>query len=160
MYWGQMLHLLNLTCSSYDSSIHEKQAVDKLMKQLGFFIDRAVANFGGSPPLFGRCRHLIALPLIGTGAGGLTSGTGAVIRSMLELLILKSEAFQVDIALVLYEEDVYVAAVRERFRLMPFYYKLFMHESLLKGATLSTFEALPLLISLDIELFVNQQLPH
>ena len=78
--------------------------------------------------LFGRAKHL----LITFNKDWFRSfkATGFVIRSLLKILNEKCEKLQVDVALILYEKDVYVAAQKERARLTPYKYKLFLHKYL------------------------------
>ena len=70
-----------VSLNSYKSSDFKyNEAVDKMLEQIGIWIDIVVEDLKGSKPLYGRDKHLLALPLIGTGAGGLHHGTGYVIQ--------------------------------------------------------------------------------
>ena len=65
----------------------------------------------------GKPKYLLALPVIGTGAGGARHNVGKVLRSLLKSLIVVAREVDVDIALVTIEDDVYAAAQLERRRL-------------------------------------------
>ena len=122
-----------------------------MLEQIGIWIDIVVEDLKGNKPLFGRDKHLLALPLIGTGAGGLHHGTGYVIQKMLSVLDQKAEYLNVDVALVLYEKDVYVAAQQERSRLMPFKYKRYLATHLVEAIE----KLSNIAISNDLALFIG-----
>lgn len=134
-----------------DTQMSESDGVKKTVEQIGFWMELAVEQFGKSKPLFGRAKHLLALPLIGTGSGGLFKATGFVIRSLLKLLNEKCEELQVDVALILYEKDVYVAVQKERKRLTPYKYKLFLHKYLFDSID----ELSEIAVNGDLALFIG-----
>ena len=134
-----------------DTPITESDGVKKTVEQIGVWMELAVEQFGKSKPLFGRAKHLLALPLIGTGSGGLFEATGFVIRSLLKILNEKCEKLQVDVALILYEKDVYVAAQKERARLTPYKYKLFLHKYLFESID----ELSEIAVNGDLALFIG-----
>ncbi len=65
-------------------------------------------------PLFGRHKHLLALPLAGTGGGGGARLSGEVVRLLLPALHEEAEAADVDVALVLRDGPAWAAAQHER----------------------------------------------
>jgi hypothetical protein len=79
---------------------------------------RAIAE-SGAPPLYGRARSLLALPVVGTGLGGGAARAGEIVRDLLPTL----EAFaartfahgrQFDVALVCWDAASHAAAQAER----------------------------------------------
>ena len=141
-----------VSLNSYKSADFKyNEAVDKMVEQVGIWIDFAVEDLKGSKPLYGRDKHLLALPLIGTGAGGLHHGTGYVIQKMLSVLDKKAEILDIDVVLVLYEKDVYVAAQKERSRLMPFKYKKILAPHLVEAIE----KLSDIAISNDLALFIG-----
>lgn len=83
---------------------------------VGNFVERAVENFGFQSPLFRRACHLLALPLLATGFGGMRQRSDLMVRALLPILREKAALHGVDIAIVCYERDAWLAAQRERFR--------------------------------------------
>ena len=69
------------------------------------------------PPVPGRVKPLIGLPLVGTGAGGFDKIRGILIRGLLPALIRAAREHDVDIALVLKDQRDHAAvqAVRKDF---------------------------------------------
>ncbi len=65
----------------------------------------------------GKSKYLIALPVIGTGAGGARHSVGEVLQALLKSLIVVAQEVDVDVALVTIEDDVYAAAQLERRKL-------------------------------------------
>ena len=70
-------------------------------------------------PLHGRARHLLALPLVGTGGGGGARYSGEVMRLLLPALQRAAQSsgqsgFPIDVALVLLEGPAWAAAQNER----------------------------------------------
>ena len=82
------------------------------------FVEVAAAHLrdDGRPPLFGRAKHLLALPLVGTGGGGGGAVSGEVTRLLLATLADEAARRDVDVALVLFEGPAYAAAQAERRR--------------------------------------------
>jgi hypothetical protein len=66
------------------------------------------------PPVFGRARHLVALPLVGTGGGGGAHLSGEVMQLLLPAMREEAEAAGVDIALVLNDGPGWAAAQNAR----------------------------------------------
>lgn len=69
------------------------------------------------PPVPGRVKPLIGLPLVGTGAGGFETTRGVLIHELLPALIGAAREYDVDIALVLIDQRDHAAvqAVRRDF---------------------------------------------
>jgi hypothetical protein len=78
------------------------------------FLRRATDDVASQPPRFGRAKHLLALPVVGTGAGGARKSTGDVVRALLPVLRLFAIDRDVDLALVTNEERTYAAAQAQR----------------------------------------------
>lgn len=74
------------------------------------FFERATAFLKNKPPKNKRARHLLALPLVGTGQGGKRRQAGAVARELLPALYAFTEREEVDVALVMIEGAAYSAA--------------------------------------------------
>ena len=83
------------------------------------FLERAAADLAGSPPRHRRARHLLALPVVGTGFGGARRMAGEVVRELLPALYDAAARLEVDVALVAIEGPTYAAAQAERARLNP-----------------------------------------
>jgi hypothetical protein len=87
----------------------------------GWFADgaRAFVRFASArvkvrPPYHGRARHLLAVPLVGTGMGGAWRFAGDVLQKLLPALREEAAAHEVDVALVLYDGPAFAAAEAER----------------------------------------------
>lgn len=61
-----------------------------------------------------RARHLVALPILGTGGGGGRGYYGHIIRGELEELYVAAEAYGFDIAFVAFEAAAFAAAQQIR----------------------------------------------
>ncbi len=81
------------------------------------FVDVAAAHLKigveRRAPLHGRAKHLLALPLVGTGGGG-GHVSGEVMRLLLSALKEAAARNDVDVALVLWDDFAYAAAQAER----------------------------------------------
>ncbi len=87
------------------------------------FLDAAAAAIAnaGQPPLFGRARSLLALPIVGTGMGGAAAKAGEVVQELLpRLRDFANRTFaggrEFDVALVCYDDASHAAAQAERVR--------------------------------------------
>lgn len=67
-------------------------------------------------PLQGRARPLAALPIVGTGFGGMRQRAGEVVRALLPCLYDCAQSYDIDIALVVKDSADYAAAQGERRR--------------------------------------------
>jgi hypothetical protein len=65
-------------------------------------------------PLNARKKHLLTLPLLGTGGGGGGHLSGEVVRLLLKALREEARAHDVDVALVLFDGPAWAAAQKER----------------------------------------------
>jgi hypothetical protein len=65
-------------------------------------------------PFHGRTKHLLGVPLVGTGFGGGQGMSGDVARMLLRALREEADAHDVDIALVLRDGPAFAAAQNER----------------------------------------------
>ena len=66
------------------------------------------------PPVFGRSKYLLAMPLLGTGGGGGGPFSGEVIRLLLHSMREESAKADVDVAVVLNDGPAWAAAQNER----------------------------------------------
>lgn len=73
------------------------------------FLVRAGDHLRGRPTRHGRARHLLALPLVGTGQGGKRHRAGAVARELLPATYDFAESSEHDVALVMIEGAAYSA---------------------------------------------------
>ncbi|MFO0851836.1 MAG: SIR2 family protein [Gemmataceae bacterium] len=87
------------------------------------FLDAAAAAIvaAGRPPLFGRARPLLALPVVGTGRGGAAERAGEVVQELLPRLRAFADrpppgGVGVDVALVCRDAATHAAAQAERAR--------------------------------------------
>lgn len=83
----------------------------------GWYLDgvrqflRAVATrLAGTAPLFGRARPLVALPVVGTGAGGAARAKGELMAALLDALDEEARALGIDVVLVTRTAAAYAAA--------------------------------------------------
>ena len=67
-------------------------------------------------PINGRARPLVALPIVGTGYGGMRHRAGEVVRALLPCLYEAANEHGYDVALVVKDGADYAAAQRERLR--------------------------------------------
>ncbi|HYH63127.1 MAG TPA: SIR2 family protein [Urbifossiella sp.] len=86
------------------------------------FLDAAATAVAtaGSPPLFGRARSLLALPVVGTGRGGAAAMAGEVVQELLpRLRAFAGRSFggrEFDVALVCLDAATHAATQAERVR--------------------------------------------
>jgi hypothetical protein len=86
------------------------------------FLDAAARTIAqsGAPPLFGRARALLALPVVGTGRGGAAEQAGAILQSLLPVLYRfvtrarKEYGRGFDVALVCFDAASHAAAQAQR----------------------------------------------
>jgi SIR2-like protein len=78
------------------------------------FLATAANHLAGTKPRSGRARHLLALPLVGTGQGGKRLEAGAVAVQLLPALYDFTERSEIDVALVMIEGETYSAVQAER----------------------------------------------
>jgi len=73
-----------------------------------------VADDLGALPRNGRAKHLVAVPVVGTGQGGARRTAGDVVRELLPLLVREAASRDIDLALVTNEERTFAAAQAQR----------------------------------------------
>lgn len=78
------------------------------------FFTRVAADPDLDDPLNGRARPLVALPIVGTGYGGMRHRAGEVVGALLPCLYEAAAEFGFDIALVVKDGADYAAAQRAR----------------------------------------------
>lgn len=82
------------------------------------FVREATSALRGSSALNGRARHLLAVPLVGTGAGGGGAIKGDVVRLLVETLTEAAAESGVDIVLVTNTGSAFAAAQSARRQLI------------------------------------------
>jgi hypothetical protein len=87
------------------------------------FLDAAATDIAasGTPPLFGRARSLLAVPIVGTGKGGAAQRAGEVVQELLpRLRDFTTRTYpggrEFDVALVCFDAASHAAAQAERVR--------------------------------------------
>jgi hypothetical protein len=78
------------------------------------FLGRVAADLTGTPPAHNRVKHLVALPLVGTGFGGMRHRAGEMVRALLPVLYDGVTLYDLDVVLVIKDAPDYAAAQRER----------------------------------------------
>jgi hypothetical protein len=78
------------------------------------FLRRAADEVRAAPPRHDREKHLLALPVIGTGFGGARRRAGDVVRELVPLLARRAAELDLDIALVTNEPLTFAAAEAQR----------------------------------------------
>ena len=66
------------------------------------------------PPRCGRAKHVLAMPVIGTGKGGARESSGAMIASLLQLVDDYVRSHDIDVALVVKNDRMFSAAQAHR----------------------------------------------
>ncbi len=88
--------------------------IEDYVKVVQAFFSRVAQDLSGTPPKNRRAKHLVALPLVGTGRGGLRRQSGAVAQALLPALYEAADRHDLDVALVMIEGASYSAAQAER----------------------------------------------
>ncbi len=78
------------------------------------FVRRAADGLRGGAPRHEREKHLLALPVIGTGFGGARKRAGDVVRELIPVLQRRAEELDLDLALVTNEPLTFAAAEAQR----------------------------------------------
>jgi hypothetical protein len=76
--------------------------VDWYLEGVRQFVREAAADLAHTPPVHGRARHLLALPLVGTRSGGVMHIKGEVVAALVRELQLLVRQQSIDIVLVLW----------------------------------------------------------
>jgi hypothetical protein len=90
--------------------------LDHIARAVQVFIESAAAALDGRPPRNNRTRHLLAVPMVGTGQGGAADVRGDVARRLLGVLSAGAAKTGVDLTLVTYTKHAYAAAQTVRRR--------------------------------------------
>jgi hypothetical protein len=86
---------------SSNSILNRTEAPKIVIVSLCVIIDcRLIVDLRNVRPRNARARHLVALPVVGTGLGGLRMQTGLVTRRLLPVLYEASRRFGYDVVLV------------------------------------------------------------
>ena len=80
------------------------------------FLEHAADDVVKDAPRCGRARHLLALPIVGTGFGGARRYAGEMVRELLPVLEEFARRREMDVALVTIEGAAFAAAQAERAR--------------------------------------------
>jgi hypothetical protein len=94
----------------------EKERVEWFVAGAEEFLDRAAEDLAKRRPRHGRARHLVGLPLVGTGQGGKAAAAGLVVQKLLPLLARAARRHDFDVALVVLDDAAFAAAQAERAR--------------------------------------------
>lgn len=78
------------------------------------FVDAAAARVKGRPPLFGRAKSLLAMPLVGARYGGSAERAGQLVSRLLPVLGELAATHDADLALVLYGARAFAGAQAAR----------------------------------------------
>lgn len=103
-----------LTDTAIDGSASIQERVTDLGLRLGAFLSRATEHYQDKPRLYGRARHLFAIPLIGSGEGGGAQFKGQLCRTVVQVLHEFCNSNPIDVALVMDDDQSFAAAQRAR----------------------------------------------
>jgi hypothetical protein len=78
------------------------------------FVERAAEDVRGRAPRHGRAKPILALPVVGTGRGGMRGETGDVVRELVPLLQRMAREKDLDLALVSNDHATFTAAEAQR----------------------------------------------
>lgn len=103
-----------LVCWVNTGATPDTADLDWLMQGVRQGLDRAAENLRGRPCRNGRARHLIALPMMGTGEGGFGAVLGDVVGRLLSECEQASIRHRYDIAIVCWRRSDYAALQAQR----------------------------------------------
>lgn len=83
--------------------------VDWYLEGVRQFVVGACRGLKGTRPLYGRARHLLALPLVGTGSGGMKHIKGDMVAALVAELQTFVREHDVDVVLVLWTRAAFAA---------------------------------------------------
>lgn len=118
-------------CSQCDETVHGANTVAQAHSRTyctsiqwyaegaQLFFDAVAGALRGRPPRHGRERHLVALPLVGTGKGGASQSTGGVLAVLMPEIYGAAERFGYDVALVMIDASKFAAVQVWRRREFP-----------------------------------------
>jgi hypothetical protein len=89
---------------------HEQQGIKWYIAGVEQFFEAVAADLKGHDRLYKRAKHLVALPAVGTGRGGLRHQAGEVAQKLLPVLYRLAKKYDLDIALVLPHASTFAAA--------------------------------------------------
>ena len=92
----------------------EDLQIKELMKSAREFLDVAYNHVKDKAPQNGRERHLLALPVIGTGGGGARDMTGEIVKNLFHILDEFVSRHKVDCVIVAADEATYAHAQKVR----------------------------------------------
>jgi hypothetical protein len=93
-----------------------KTKIDWYMEGVREFFSAADGDIrgAGGKPLFGRAKHLVALPAVGIGRGGLADQAGEAVRELMSVLYDLARRHDLDIALCVPRRSAFAAAQAAR----------------------------------------------
>jgi hypothetical protein len=97
---------------------HESEQIDWFLKGVEQFFETVAKDLGGRKPLYWRAKHLVALPVVGSGGGGLADKAGEVVLALLPTLYQAAQEYDLDVALVVPHQSSFAAAQAARSKLM------------------------------------------
>lgn len=80
------------------------------------FLGRVAEDLKHAAPAHNRVKHMVTLPLVGTGFGGMRHRAGEMVRALLPVLYEGAARYDLDISLVIKDAPDYAAAQKERRR--------------------------------------------
>lgn len=95
----------------------DSSTLDWLLNPVKQFLELATLELKNTKPARGRLKHLIALPLVGTGGGGLPDRKGDVIQALLPVLLAHARDRNVDVVLTTNEPPIWSAIQSARAKL-------------------------------------------
>eukprot|EP01122_Echinamoeba_exundans_P002064 TRINITY_DN1202_c0_g1_i21.p1 TRINITY_DN1202_c0_g1~~TRINITY_DN1202_c0_g1_i21.p1 ORF type:complete len:610 (-),score=26.85 TRINITY_DN1202_c0_g1_i21:942-2711(-) len=128
---GAIVHCLDdkaRLCAKCDGSVHsankiaqrhQRRGVDDLQWYVEgalLFLEAVAADVKGTTPKNGRAKHLVALPLVGTGKGGAFHSAGGIVVALIPELYAAANRLEFDIALVTIRRSTFAAIQLERNR--------------------------------------------
>ncbi len=93
---------------------HPGRDTEWYIKAVSEFLDAATAFTKKRQQPFGRTKHLLALPVVGTGRGGALERAGEILAAMLAALKDFTSNNDIDVAIVSNNPAIYAAAQAER----------------------------------------------
>jgi hypothetical protein len=100
------------------SSWSREQQSEETVEGARQFVVKAARSLAGKPPAYGRHRHLLALPVVGTGHGGGWASAGAILRRLVRVLQETLDGMDADVALMTFSPEQYAAAQHARLQVL------------------------------------------
>lgn len=91
-----------------------REGIEWFVRGAEEFVERAAGDARTRAPRHGRAKHILALPVVGTGRGGVRGETGDVVRELVPLLQRMAREKDVDLALVSNDHATFTAAEAQR----------------------------------------------